>query len=124
MANELDAFNNLSVDKRIPEADELTAYYEWHAKLCNKYKTEIEYIRKSLEELRTERKDFFEKEIPKIRKSLKEQLIDENVIDDWTEKLKSDMDRSFEISEELIKNFYVGKFDEFEHELKERLNKV
>lgn len=124
MSNELDVFNNLSVTKKIPEADDLLAYYKIHCELCRKYNAEIEHVYRLLKELREEKVDFLEKKIPKIRNALENEKIELQAIDTWISQLKSDMDRSFKTSEEFLNNFIVAKTSEFETKLRERLGKV
>ena len=43
MPSELEVFDKLSSTKKIPEADDLLAYYRIHIELCRQYKSEIEY---------------------------------------------------------------------------------
>ncbi len=124
MPNELEVFDKLSVSKKIPEADDMLAYYKIHAELCRQYHKEIEYVYGLLKELREERTDFFENKIGSIQKRLEEEKISEQAIEAWLGQLVSDMDRSFKTSEEFLSDFIVAKTSEFETMLKERLGKV
>lgn len=124
MANELDVFDRLSVTKRIPKADDLTAYYQFYMKLCQDYREDIDHIYALLKELREERTDFFENKIKLIRHSLAEEKVSPEAIDNWTEKLKNDMERSFDVSESFVRDFLVKKHDEFKKELEKRMNQV
>ena len=74
MPNELEAFDKLSVTKKIPEADDLLAYYRIHAELCKLYQSEIEYVNTLLKELRAERVDFYENKIGNIRSRLERKM--------------------------------------------------
>lgn len=124
MPNELETFDKLSVKKKIPEADNLLAYYKIHSELCRQYETEIEHVHRLLKELREERVDFLENKIAKIRHTLEIEKIDPQAINTWISQLKADMDRSFKTSEEFLNNFIVAKTAEFETKLQERLGKV
>ncbi|MDE6832887.1 MAG: hypothetical protein K2J39_01360 [Ruminococcus sp.] len=124
MPNELDIFDTLSVKKKIPEADNLLAYYNIHRELCRQYGAEIEHVYRLLRELREERVDFLENKVIKIRRTLEAEKIDPQAINTWISQLKSDMDRSFRASEEFLNNFIVAKTSEFEAKLQERLGKV
>lgn len=124
MPNELEVFDSLSVNKKIPEADDLMAYYKIHSELCRQYQTEIEHIYRLLKELRDERLDFLENKVTKIRHTLEIEKIDSKAIEVWISQLKDDMDRSFRTSEEFLNNFIVAKTAEFEAKLKERLEKI
>lgn len=122
MPNELEVFDKLSVAKKIPEADNLLAYYKIHSELCRQYHAEIEYVHRLLKELREERTDFFQNKIPEICQTLKDELIEQDAINSWITQLKNDMDRSFMASEEFLNNFIVAKTSEFETKLRERLD--
>ena len=124
MPNELEAFDTLSVTKKIPEANDLLAYYKVHAELCRQYRAEIEHVYKLFSELRAERIDFLENKVGNIRRKLEEEKVDPQAIEVWIDQLKSDMDRSFKISEEFLNNFIVAKTAEFETKLRERLGRL
>ena len=113
MPNELEVFEALNVDNRIPKADALEAYYKIHGALCREYHEEIDYVLRQLEDIRKERLEFTEKRIPQIRKNLAEQMVSKEAIDD-----------SFAVSEEFLNNFIIAKSKEFERELQTRLGKV
>ena len=124
MPNELEVFDNLSLKQKIPAADDLLAYYRIHTQLCSQYKNEIDHVHQMLKELRSERLDFLENRVPKIRRTLEAEKIDPKAIDAWLNQLKDDMDRSFQTSEAFLNNFIVAKTSEFETKLQERLGKV
>ncbi len=124
MPNELEVFDTLSVTKKIPEADNLLAYYKVHSELCRQYHAEIEYVYRLLKELRDERTDFFQNKIPEICRTLKDEMIEQDAVDSWINQLKNDMDRSFMTSEEFLNNFIVAKTSEFETKLRERLDVI
>lgn len=124
MPNELEVFDTLSVSKKIPEADNLMAYYRIHSELCRQYHAEIEYVCRLLKELREERTDFFQNKIPEICRTLKDEMIEPEAVNAWITHLKDDMDRSFSTSEEFLNNFIVAKTSEFETKLRERLDVI
>ena len=124
MPNELEVFEALNVDNRIPKADALEAYYKIHGALCREYHEEIDYVLRQLEDIRKERLEFTEKRIPQIRKNLAEQMVSKEAIDDWCNRLKADMEHRFAVSEEFLNNFIIAKSKEFERELQTRLGKV
>lgn len=124
MPSELEVFDKLSSTKKIPEADDLLAYYRIHSELCRQYKSEIEYVYRMLKELRDERVDFFENKIVKIRHTLQDEKIDSEAINAWISQLRDDMNRSLMTSEEFLNNFIVAKTSEFEEKLRERLGRV
>ncbi len=124
MPSELEVFDKLSSTKKIPEADDLLAYYRIHSELCRQYKSEIEYVYRMLKELRDERVDFFENKIVKIRHTLQDEKIDSEAINAWISQLRDDMNRSLMTSEEFLNNFIVVKTSEFEEKLRERLGRI
>ena len=124
MPSELEIFDKLSSTKKIPEADDLLAYYRIHIELCRQYKSEIEYVYRMLKELRDERVDFFENKIVKIRHTLQDEKIDSEAINAWISQLRDDMNRSLMTSEEFLNNFIVAKTSEFEEKLRERLGRI
>lgn len=124
MPSELEVFDKLSSTKKIPEADDLLAYYRIHSELCRQYKSEIEYVYRMLKELRDERVDFFENKIVKIRHTLQDEKIDSEAINAWISQLRDDMNRSLMTSEEFLNNFIVAKTSEFEEKLRERLGRI
>lgn len=124
MGNELDAFNRLSVKQSIPKADDLMVYYKFYMELCEKYRDDIDNIYKLQKELREERIDFFENKIKQIRHTLAEEEVSKAAIDDWTEKLKNDVERSLDISESFVRDFLVKKHDEFKKELESHLKQI
>ena len=123
MPNELDVFNGINVEKRVPEYDKITDYCRYYMGLCHEYKNDIEYIYNKLETLRRERLEFIEVKIPEIKEKLRQQHISEDSINDWANKIFDDTMRSLDISESLLNAFYVKKLDEFKKSLEDNLHK-
>ena len=106
----------------IPEAEKLVVYYQQYAEILKKYEDQVRFIWEKLESIREERVTFMSETIPEIKKTLEAQQISKEYADEWMASLTRDMNRSLNISEELLNDFYVAKADELRKEIHEKLS--
>ena len=106
----------------IPEAEKLVVYYQQYAEILKKYEDQVNFIWGKLEDLRKEREDFMTRRIPEIHDSLDKQQIDRKYADEWIDILVHDTNRSLQISEDLLKAFYVANAKELRKEINEKLS--
>ena len=106
----------------IPEAEKLVVYYQQYAEILKKYEDQVRFIWEKLESIREERVTFMSETIPEIKKTLEEQQISKEHAEEWMDSLTRDMNRSLNISEKLLNDFYVATADELRKEIHEKLS--
>ena len=106
----------------IPEAEKLVVYYQQYAEILKKYEDQVRFIWEKLKSIREERVTFMSETIPEIRKTLEEQQISKEHAEEWMNSLTRDMNRSLNISEKLLNDFYVATADELRKEIHEKLS--
>ena len=90
--------------------------------LVKKYSDEIRMIDNLLKSLRAEKVNFYKQEVPIIIEKLKkEEIIDEIVIDQWIDRLSSDIEQSFLISERLIETYLTKSIEEFKQAIGDKV---
>ena len=103
--------------------DTLLDYEEAYMKILKKYQNEIEHIESMLENVRAEREDFYTKKLNEIKHSMEADDVDPSIQQEWMIEIQKNMEKSFELSESLIKHYVVKNLEEFEQEFKECRNK-
>lgn len=114
-----------SPKKKEPSIQVLYDYEKHYMELVRKYSAEISMITDMLSNLRSEQSEFYEKTLPQISSKLKQ---DESIDDDmkkvWLKRLVENMDKSFELSDIVIKNYTTKKIEEFKAAVNEKLHKL
>lgn len=116
--------NKVSEQSKNATADTLVAYEKHYMELLKKYLPEISEINSMLENVRKDRQKFYTQNLPSIIKTLDSQNINETEKKIWLDELRNNMERSFQMSENLISHYVTKNLDEFEAELKRLLNRV
>lgn len=107
---------------RNERAESYAQYLEACCQLIKKYKEDIEFVEKMQVNLRDEKNNFFKEELPEIKKILEKEEIPREQVFKWIEEVKQNQDKSFEASEQILKEFSLASIDEMKNKLKEILN--
>lgn len=107
------------------QLDQLTAYEEHYMKLLKNYKSEIAGIESMMHNLRKERETFYSSTLPEIERKIREdEVLSEDSIETWILELRSNIERSFQISEELISHYVTSNLNEFKEKMQESLDRI
>lgn len=119
-----EVFDN-SPKKKDPTVQVLYEYEKHYMELIRKYGEEIQFIQDLLAKQREEYVTFYEKTLPDIRKKLTEdEGIDEEMRRVWLNRLTTNVERSFSLSETLINDYATKNLHEFNTAVKEKLKTV
>jgi len=106
------------------KAEIIMQYTEILCKLARDYQSEIAYMDELLKNIRNERNKFYSQQIPQIEESLKQDSVTEENRKKWIEELRENMEKSFVISETLIKDFVTDNLNEYQSELKSAIERI
>ena len=106
------------------KAEIIMQYTEILCKLVRDYQSEIAYMDELLKNIRNERNKFYSQQIPQIEESLKQDSVTEENRKKWIEELRENMEKSFVISETLIKDFVTDNLNEYQSELKSAIERI
>lgn len=107
------------------KGDILIAYEEHYMKLLRNYKNEIFDIELMMKQLRNEREEFYQIKLPEIERAINDdQVLDIGAKQKWISELRSNMEKSFAISESLISHYVTKNLEEFKRKLQSEINKV
>lgn len=105
-----------------PSIDELQKCQEYYMKLLKNYMPEVTAIESMLRKLRDEQTHFFDETFHQISDKLnKDTGVDEKTRKLWLERLKNNMDKSFDLSYNLINEFTTKKINEFNEAINDKL---
>lgn len=105
--------------------DTLIAYEEHYMKLLRNFKAEIAEIENMMSQLRKERTDFYSSKLPEIEKSIMDDdVLSEEAKQKWIIELKSNVEKSFSISESLISHYVTSNLEEFKCKMQSMIDKV
>ena len=120
--NCFDVFADIAPQKRDLTVQVLYEYEKYYMDLVRKYRPEIQLLKELLEQLRTEQVAFYSDQLPTITRKLEEDAgIDETARREWLNRLTQNMDRSFELSTELIRGYMLKDIEEFRAAVREKL---
>lgn len=105
-------FKDTNVEKVDESVQSLIECEKGYCELLREYQPEIEFILKKMEQLRKEELEFNER-IHDIEQVMINDEVDENARKMWIADLQNSMKLSFKMSNSLINDFYIRKFDEF-----------
>ena len=121
-------FDNLQPvhpEDRNPTLETLFAYEEHFAELLKAYAPEIAKMEEMLRELRMERLQFYEKEFVEIQKRINEDpVLSEKAKEQWISELRANMEKSFQISEELLSYYVTTNKADFRKKMEEALKRL
>ena len=120
--NCFDVFADIAPQKRDLTVQVLYEYEKYYMDLVRKYRPEIQLLKELLEQLRTEQVAFYSDQLPTITRKLEEDAgIDETARREWLNRLTQNMDRSLELSTELIRGYMLKDIEEFRAAVREKL---
>lgn len=120
-----DALNPIQESNRDPKLESLFAYENHFAELLRAYAPEIEKMEQMLRDLREEKRKFYLEDLVSIQETLRsDEILSERAKEQWILELRANMEKSFQISEELISHFITNNKAEFRKKMEESLKKV
>lgn len=120
-----DEFDKTSPKRKEPSIQILYEYEKHYLELIRQYSSEISLIEKMLIDFRNEQEAFYKDTLPKITKQLNQDIgIDPDMKKVWLERLTTNIDRSFNLSETLINDYATKKIDEFKRAVTEKLRNL
>lgn len=103
----------------------ITQYEEHYMMLIRNYKGEIQAIEAMMQELRKERQTFYKSTLPEIETQIREdEVLSEDAKRLWIQELRTNVENSFRISEDLISHYVTSNLEEFKRKLMEAIDKV
>ena len=120
-----DPLNPIQESNRDPKLESLIAYENHFAELLRAYAPEIEKMEQMLRDLREEQRKFYLEDLVSIQETLRnDEILSERAKEQWIHELRANMEKSFQISEELISHFITNNKAEFRKKMEEALKKV
>lgn len=120
-----DPLNPIQESNRDPKLESLFAYENHFAELLRAYAPEIEKMEQMLRDLREEQRKFYLEDLVSIQETLRsDEILSERAKEQWILELRANMEKSFQISEELISHFITNNKAEFRKKMEEALKKV
>lgn len=118
-------FDDIDPKKKDPSIHVLFEYEKHYMELVREYSSEIKFIEDLLIEFRAEQTKFYEETLPKISRSMTEdKSVDDKMKKIWLDRLSTNLDRSFFISEKLINHYVTKSVDEFKKAVDEKLKSI
>lgn len=114
-------FSKTPVGKMANRPETLMAYEKHYMELLRRYKDEIRQIEEMMQNLREERKHFYEDELPAIRKKMEMDEVSPEIRAKWLDAVQTNVEKSFKISEELIEHYVTKNLDEFKTALQQEI---
>ena len=118
--NAFEVFNDDSPKDGQTSAKLLYDYEKHYMQLLTTHKNDIEFIATLLKNLRSEQNESTEK-IIELNQKLLEQGVDEDVKNTWLKHLANNLNRSFQLSYELISHYIIMDDETFKAELQKRI---
>lgn len=125
MADLFAQFSPIRPEYKSNKGEALMAYEEHFMKLVRNYKPEIEDIENMMEQIRQERYTFYKTKLPEIERYItNDNVLSEEAKQEWITELRSNIEKSFTISESLISHYVTSNIEEFKAKMKEEMDKV
>lgn len=123
--NCFDEFKDISPKRKDPTIQVLYEYEKHYLEMVRKYSQEIKFIEDMLSDSRREQETFYSKTLPDIINKLNQDAgVDEDMKKVWLNRLTTNIQRSFTLSETLIKNYATKNIDEFKVAVNEKLRSI
>lgn len=75
--------------------------------------------------LRAERIEFYNSILPEVEERIrKDEVLSEQAVEEWILEFRRDVERSFQISEELISHYVTSNLKEFKEKMQEAMDRV
>lgn len=118
-------YNNLSVPENATKAELLFMAEKHYNQLIRDFRDEIDFIEGKLESIRQEQIQFYTQTLPGIAGMLRENnSIPQDRVQEWLDILIEEMERSFKMSDELVRHYYTDNLNEFKSKLNDLIDKV
>ena len=118
-------FDDISPERKEPIIQALYDYEKHYLEMLNKYSSEIEFIQDMLHDFREEQTRFYEESLPNIAEKLEnDEGIDDEMKRIWLNRLSSNMERSFNLSESLINDYAIKNLEEFKMAVNEKMRNI
>lgn len=104
------------------EVETYMQYIEACGQILVKYKCEIEFIEQMYTQLRTEKLQFMNMEVVKLKNVLEEEGIPRELVLSWLDTIKNDFDNSFAASERVLSDYALASMEEMKNKIKELIN--
>ena len=119
------AFTPINPNYQDEKLDQLIAYEEHYMKLIRNYQVEIKEIEEMMSQIRQERELFYSTTLPEIEKTIdNDNVLSKDAKVNWISELRSNMEKSFSISESLISHYVTSNLEEFKIKMKSEIEKV
>lgn len=119
-----DEFRKIPEGKKISRPEALMAYERSYMELLKRYKNEIQEIEGMMRTLREERCRFYEEQLPAIQKEMKQDGVSCEIGCEWLAELRTNVEKSFQISEKLIEHYVTKNLEEFKEALRQEMKVV
>lgn len=125
VGNCFDAFESESPRRKDPTIQVLYEYEKHYLEMVRKYSQEIKFIEDMLSNFRREQETFYSKALPDIINKLNQDVgVDEEMKKVWLNRLTTNIERSFTLSETLINDYAIKNIDEFKAAVNEKLRSI
>ncbi|MCM1529134.1 MAG: hypothetical protein NC093_03975 [Alistipes sp.] len=125
MGDLFNQFSPVNPEYQSEKFEKLIAYEELYMKLLRNYKTEIAEIQNMMLQLRQEREEFYRTKLPIIEQSIRaDDVLSDTAKKNWIIELRTNVEKSFEISETLISHYVTSNLEEFKSKMQAMINKV
>lgn len=123
--NCFDEFKDISPKRKDPTIQVLYEYEKHYLEMVRKYSQEIKFIEDMLSDFRREQETFYSKTLPDIINKLNQDVgVDEEMKKVWLNRLSTNIERSFTLSETLINDYATKSIDEFKAAVNEKLRSI
>lgn len=123
--NCFDEFKDISPKRKDPTIQVLYEYEKHYLEMVRKYSQEIKFIEDMLSNFRREQETFYSKTLPDIINKLNQDVgVDEEMKKVWLNRLTTNIERSFILSETLINDYATKNIDEFKAAVNEKLRSI
>ena len=123
--NCFDEFNDIPQKKKEPTIQVLYEYEKHYLEMIKRYSEEIKFIQDMLARFRQEQETFYSEILPNIIEKLNsDEGIDDEMKRIWLNRLTTNIERSFNLSETLINDYATKSLDEFKQAVNEKLHSL
>jgi hypothetical protein len=125
VGNCFDEFNDIPQKKKDPTIQMLYEYEKHYLEMLKRYSSEIKFIQDMLAGFRKEQEEFYYQLLPDISQKLNnDDGIDNEMKKIWLNRLTTNIERSFNLSETLINDYATKSLDEFKQAVDEKIRSV
>lgn len=123
MGDLFSSYSNVPSEVYNSKFEQMAAYEKHYMDLLRNYKNEIADIERMMKDLRAERQKFYSSTLPEIEERIRnDNILSRKSVEEWILELRSNVERSFRISEELISYYVTSNQKEFKDKMNEAIN--